>query len=168
MEGSYIVGDCGLKTLKGAPKVIGVSDDTITFDCSLNWLENLQYCPEIVYGDFDFTGNSITDLTTYLPKQVEMFHGGHLEYVKTLKGIHKMKCLHFNVTFGDLEEGGIGLILCFKKRTPIRYLDIMENDDSHGTQALKIIRKYLGAGHAGVLACQDELIESNLEDFAEL
>ncbi len=64
----------------------------------------------------------------------------------------------------SITEGGIGLILIPK----LSKIGSIEPYKSDFNKAIFIIRKYLGEGKKGLLACSNELEEAGLERFAKL
>ncbi len=151
--------DCSnneLTTLKGGPEIVG--DQYI---CVYNKLVSLEGCPAKCKF-FTATDNKISTIE-FLPEELE-----HLQLdknkISSLIGIHKKikKCVLINVDKNPIKKGGIGILLI----EGIKRLDA----DGCGkfSDASIIINKYLGQGKAGLLACQEELEEAGLGEFAKL
>lgn len=130
-----------------------------SFYCYTNYLTSLKGCPREVGGDFFCNKNSLTSLE-HAPEQVGSEFGCHTNKITSLEGIHKIiKKINgqFDIAFNPIKSGGIGLLLI----EGITYIN-------SELPAFKIIRKYLGQGKRGLLACQEELIEAGLEEYAKL
>lgn len=108
------------------------------FFCCDNQLTSLQGAPSSVGDHVYCSFNQLTSL-----------EGIH----KLIKKINGTLYCHRN----PIKTGGIGLIL-------IEGLRRIDADQL----AFEIINKYIGQGKKGLLYCQDELIEANLEEYAKL
>lgn len=164
-----------LTSLKGAPKIIKGD-----FDCSHNKLTSLKGGPKEVHGVFFGYENELTSLKG-APKKVDgAFNvndnkltslegmpeiiNGDLSFnnnrITSLKDIHKF-IKHINDTIfcinNPIESHVLGLLLIpGLKRI------------SSGTTWSNILNKYVGKGRAGLIDCQNELLDAGLEEFAQL
>ncbi len=134
----YSCNGTGITSLKGAP--IRVEED---FSCVSNQISSFEFCPRYIGDDLNLENNKIT----------------------SLKGVHKHfdHCEKISLSMNTIVEGGIGLLLI-----PGLKEIWFRNDKTKFAKAIKIIDKYVGQGKAGLLACQEELIEKGLEAFAVL
>lgn len=144
-----------LTSLEGCPAEIkGL------FNCSDNQLSSLAFAPTEVGGSFMCSNNKLTSLKG-APAEV----GGNFYCISnqltSLKDVHKV----FNKIDGrfialnnDITHAVLGLLLIYG----IKEIQL-DND-----VITKILNKHLGKMKAGVLAAQQELIDADLEDYAEL
>ncbi len=182
VEGAFNCSYNRLTTLKGAPKIIGQS-----FNCQDNDLTSLDYCPEIVFHNFNISNNPIVSLKG-CPKEINnnfLANSCKLEsldfaiekcrafsvynnQIKSLVGIHKIikHCKRLDVSINPITSGGLGILLIPGIEEVLA--DDINAPDGGFTVALKIIKRYLGQGKAGLLDCQEELIDAGLERFAKL
>ncbi len=149
---NYICSNNSLLNLKHSPKYIYTN-----FDCSYNHIKSFENCPEKITGCFNINNNQITSLV----------------------GIHKhlKRCSILSILENNIQEGGIGLLLIENLKniivsdwsgTDIHWGSKNRKEIKNLTRAMNIIIKYLPSGKAGLLACQEELIEEKLEKFAIL
>jgi len=120
------------------------------FYCSFNQLTSLQYCPSKVKGDFYFTNNQLTSL-----KDIhKLFSNGG--YIKGKISFHG----------NPIKSHILGLMLI----PELKSIDNIEKiKDEQLKLACTIINKHLEEGsNRDVFACQEELIDNDLKDFAEL
>lgn len=127
-----------LTSLKGAPEKVG--GDFFYYDCSDN-LVSLEGAPKIIGGDFVCCDTALT----------------------SLKGIHKqITNLGGKFIFNNspIKSHVLGLLL-IKGCTGIEF----DNEEVQD-----ILNKYLPntRGNKAVIECQSELLDADLEDFAEL
>lgn len=108
------------------------------FSCSNNKLTSLEGAPRETSSSFYCDGNKLTSL-----------EGVH-KIIKKINGT-------FNCKYNFIKSGGIGLLL----------IEGLTEIDSE-LRVFEIIEKYLGQGKRGLLACQEELIENNFEEYAKL
>jgi hypothetical protein len=92
----------------------------------------------------------------------------------SLQGIHKIakNLRHLDISGSPITSHILGLL-----RIPsLKYIwcNAYKGDDTHNTpeqraaQALRIVAKYINDESRDVMACQDELIDLGLDDFAQL
>jgi hypothetical protein len=139
-------------------------------------LVDLRGCPEEIDGDFYVHGNNLSSLAGG-PKIVRNYYATD-NNITSLKDIHK----HIHV-IGEDWHGGIfylynnliksnilGLLLIKGLR------EVVVDDDEDGTEthamfeALEIVNSHLPntEGKAGMIKCQNELIDAGLEEYAQL
>jgi hypothetical protein len=125
----------------------------------LTYLKGLSL-PEKVGGHFFCSYNKLTSLTG-APKEV----GGNFScannMLTSLEGIHKQIKKINGIFFSQrnpINSHVLGLLL-IEGITDI-YLD--------NEQVQDILNKHLGKGKAGVLAARQELLDADLDDYAEL
>lgn len=151
----YICYQNKLTTLEGAPRTIKMD-----FYCFDNYLTSLKGAPDSVSNDFICRQNTLTSL-----EGAPAFVGGDFDCssnkLTSLHDVHKhLKKVNGNIVFTNnkITRCVLGLILI--DGNPSITLD---NKDVQ-----RIINRHVGTGKAGVLAAQQELIDADLEDYAEL
>ncbi len=154
---SFICTGNKLKSLEDGPQE--VADE---YRCSSNLLETLEGAPSKA-RNFYATDNKLTSLKG-CPAHLDLLVVTDNK-ITSLKDVHKhlLDCEQLNLHNNYIQEGGIGLIFV-KNLKQVTYL-------SFGTEfskALTIISKYYGQGRTGLLACQQELEEAGLDEFAKL
>ena len=139
------------------------------FYCDNNQLTSLEHCPTSVDGDFFCSHNKLTSLE-HCPTSVVggNFYCDHnkltsLEHCPSLKDVHKHIKQISGVFYADgnpIKSHVLGLLL-IKGCAGI----MLDNK-----KVQNIVNKYLpnDRGHSGLAACEDELIEAGLEDYAQL
>ena len=143
-----------ITSLAGCPEHI-----TGTFNCSENGeLTSLVGGPQIVDNFYTCANTQVTDLVGCAS------HIGTKLYcwgtkITSLVGMHKILKSCTSIAFDDdtIIVGGIGLLL-------IENLKII----SANSEPFKIIKKYLGQGTKGMMACRAELIKMGYENYAKL
>lgn len=139
-SGKYSVFRNKITSLKGCPKFVG--DD---FDVADNSLTEIDDAPETILGNFDLTNNNI----------------------KSLHNIHK-HCKRCNGTIylsgNPIKQNILGLLMI----NGLESIHLDKDSTNELKRSVEIISKYLGKGKQGVLDAQEELIDSGLDDFAEL
>jgi hypothetical protein len=157
---SIFIHDNQLISLKGAPaKVDG------DFDISSNELDTLEHCPKEVAGDFNCSYNKLENLNDAPAIIVDLFNCSYNK-ITSLQGIHKqIKRIDgvANFTYNKIRSHMLGLMKIKGLKGLIHGI-AEERRDHH---ALRIIDKHL-KGDRDVLACQDELIDAGLDEFAQL
>ena len=109
------------------------------FNCSNGRLTSLEGAPSRVNGNFNCSNNELASL-----KDVH-------KHVTEIKGI-------FYANENPIESHVLGLLL-IKGVTEVK-LDNMQVEE--------ILNRHLGKGRVGMLMAQEELIETRLEEFAQL
>ncbi len=156
-NGFHAIG-CGLTSLVNSPKRLSHS-----FNCSDNKLKNLVGGPIHVQQVYDCSNNPLESFDGF-PNKVAKFKLDNCN-IKSLVGIHRsglQYCESMSFFNNPIEEGGLGLIFI----PGLRRIDCQTNKEIF--LALRIIVKYLRTGKDGLLACQQELIEAGLEQYAKL
>ena len=140
---SYYCRHNHLTSLKGAPKIVGKNPTNRTwsvFNCSYNMLTSLEHCPEVIDGSLEAQGNNITSL-----------HNIH----KHLKEVGEER--YINLKSNPIESHVLGLLL-------IKNLLEVSLDNK---KVESIINKHL-KGDRDVVECQEELLNKDLDDYAQL
>lgn len=142
-EGSFYCGNMNLTSLKGAPRTV-----TGSFNCRDNKLTSLKYAPEEVGGSFTCSDNKL----------------------ESLEGIHKiLKQMNgsFTCAGNKVKSHVLGLLYVKGLKRTIFVSDLISVEMM---DLNKILNKHLPntKGHAGVLACQSELLDAGLEEYAKL
>jgi hypothetical protein len=154
VKGSFFCNNNQLSSLMYGPTATGS-----TFDCSHNNLTTLKHAPLTVGHNFDCSYNKLTALEL-LARQIDYNFKCEYNKLTSLQGIHK-----------QIKQ--IGNIADFRKNTikshvlgliRIERLKKVFFDDDELT---KIINKHLQDGR-DVMACQDELIDAGLDEYAQL
>lgn len=152
---SFVCSFNRLVSLKGSPREIDEH-----FDCSYNKLTSLEGGPELVGEDFNCSRNQLTSLKGS-PKKVGKNFICSNNQLTSLKDIHKQ--IHeINGSFWAIENPIKSHVLGLLKIKGLKkvWLDNKEVQD--------IINDHLGQGNAGLIKAQRELIEEDLDDYAEL
>ena len=159
-----------------------------TFSCATNQLTSLKYCPKVINSDFNCSRNKLTSLE-YGPKEVKSNFKCYdnqltsLEHCPTkvngnfycsrnqltsLQDIHLLfkdgyinGCI--NIAGNPIKSHILGLIL-IPKLAAIIYKQEQNKDL---ILACEIINKHL-AGNRDVWVCQEELLDNDLHEFAQL
>jgi len=139
-NGNFWCYNKNLASLEGAPS--SVSGD---FTCSDNNLTSLEGSPSSVGGDF-WCYNNLTSLAM-VHKHIKHINGGFYVGHNPIEG-----CV-----LGLLLIDGLKLVACDDKR------DAMY-------PAIEIVNRYLPnrKGKSALLACQNELLDAGLEEYAKL
>lgn len=168
LEGSpkKVIGnfDCtdnpNLISLKGSPKEV-----TGYFYCSRNdKLTSLEGAPEEISGNFHCADNkNLISLKGAPKKGVEDFYCDDNPKITSLKGIHKQVTYiggRFLANRTPIKSHILGLLL-IKGCTGVEIVNKDVQD---------ILNKYLPntRGNKAVIECQSELLDADLDDFAEL
>ena len=129
------------------------------FFCSRKNLTSLKGAPSSVGGDFDCYNNKLTSL-----EGGPSFIGGNFYcYKNNLTSLHNIykQIKHIggfaNFTYNPIKSHVLGLLL-IEGLTSVRFDNL---------EVTNIINRHL-SGDRDVFACQEELIEAGLEDFAQL
>lgn len=150
--------DCSnnkLTSLEGAPAKVD------SFDCSYNKLTSLNGAPLRTTGFFDCSGNMIASLSG-APSHIGGCFFCASNELTSLKDIH-LQIKHIsgfiNLYQNRIDSHVLGLLL-IKGLTKV-YMDREDMED--------ILNRYLPSkGMESVLLCQEELIMSGREEFAQL
>jgi hypothetical protein len=130
------------------------------FNCRDNLLTSLNGVPIIVGEFFSCGRNKLTSLD-YVPEKINGYLNCSQNNLTSLEGIHKqIKKMNgdFYAEDNPIKSHVLGLLL-IDGLTEI-YLD--------NKQVQKILNKHLGKGKAGVLNARQELLDADLDDYAEL
>ena len=132
------------------------------FNCGLNNLTSLEFCPSEVGGNFYCNDNKLTSLE-HGPSEVGGYFDCYKNNLTSLKDIHKQ--LHkmngyFNCGANKLTSHVLGVLLisgCEKLKI-----------DNKEVEA--IVNKYLpnNEGRKGLLKCKGELVDAGFDAFAQL
>ena len=157
-DGNFFCDKLKLTSLKYCPQTINNG----YFDCSGNQLTSLEHGPTSVGGDFWCKHNQLTSLEHGPTSVGGDFYCGYNK-LTSLKDVHKhVKQMNgeFWVTNNPIKSHVLGLLL-IKGCTSV---------ELGNKEVQNIINKYLPntRGHKAVAECQDELIEANLDEYAQL
>jgi hypothetical protein len=144
-----------LTSLEGAPTSVGGN-----FYCYSNELTSLEGGPCRVADSFDCDNNKLTSLKG-APAEIGSNFSCVDNQITSLEGIHKqIKKLNgkFIAPDNPIKSHVLGLLL-IEGITEI-YLD--------NRQVQNILNKHLGKGKAGLLTARQELLDLDLDDYAEL
>ena len=160
VDGSYTCSSNQLTDLTGCPEVI-----TGTFNCSENELSSLVGGPQQVDKNYNCQYNEkITNLigcASHIGGELALLHCN----ITSLIGIHKIikSCNSIKINDFRIKQGGIGLLMI------ANLIDIVNhNNPSDLSKQFKIIKKYLGQGTKGMMACSKELISNGYDEYAKL
>jgi hypothetical protein len=137
---------------------------TNTFNAGDNELTSLVGGPNIVGLNYVVSNNKISSLSG-VPSKI----GGYLDLgnnpLTSLKGINKLKEMRGMIYIEDCPITSHILGVFFIKGCD-GLIDL--NGNIALANAVKIVNRHIGNGRAGILACTNELIESELDDFAQI
>ena len=147
-----------LQSLVGCPEHI-----TGAFACYGNKLTSLVGGPQKVDRSYNCTSNKLTDLVGCASHIIGILdcRGNN---ITSLVGIHKIikSCNEFYFDYLLITQGGISLLL-------ISNLTDISFDLTYLLQEpFQIIKKYLGSGTKGMMACRAELIKKGYDEYAKL
>lgn len=148
------VNEYGLVSLEGCPTIVDGN-----FNCSTNNLKTLKGGPKRVGMDLDCSDNQLSTFEGF-PESIGNYCWATQNNFTSLHNIHKhIKQVGGWIDFGNnkITSHVLGVLLIDGLRTII--IDNGKVD--------RIINKHL-SGDRDVFACQEELIEAGLEDFAQL
>ncbi len=154
VNGDFYCYNNTLTSLEGAPSSVGGD-----FFCSENNLTSLEGAPSSVGGSFYCSDNNLTSLEG-APSSV---NGDFYCYNNTLTSLHhihkQIKHIGGNANFenNQIVSHVLGLLL----------IDGLKEVYLDNRKVQNIINKHL-KGDRDVFACQDELIENGLDDYARL
>ncbi len=141
--GSFDVGDNELVSFKGFPSYIGGS-----LNGKRNKFTSFEGITPVVANGIDLSSTKITNLV----------------------GIHNhlKSCKYLLINYNFITEGGLGLLMIDK----LERIQCLAEDRSapakNSNAAIDIINKYLKSGRKSMLLCQQELIDFELEAYAQL
>jgi hypothetical protein len=151
-------------------------------------LTSLEGCPEVIVGGFNVDENQ--SLTSLLggPREVSSYYsaercgltsldglpgkiGGFLSIdinpLTSLQGINKLKEMVGNIFVSKCPiKSHILGVFFIKGCTGVNAFT--SDGDGDLFTAAQIVNRYIGKGRAGLLPCQQELIEAGLVDFAQI
>ena len=161
-EGSFVIKHCKLESLKGSPSKV-----TLNFNCSSNELTDLEGGPKEVFGNFICEYCDLTSLKGAPKKIGSSLFVGH-NNLTSLHNIHK-QITHIgntaDFTNNPIKSHVLGLLLIEGLDYVALSSHLTEKNILHKVQDILI--KHL-QGDRDVFACQEELIEAGLEDYAQL
>ena len=146
-----------LTSLKGAPASVGGG-----FSCSHNQLTSLEGSPASVGGGFSCDNNQLTSLEG-APASVDGYFSCTNNKLTSLEGIHKI-LKSMNGTFfaydNPLKSHVLGLLL-------VKGCKEVSLDNK---VVQEVLNRYLPnkRGNKALLECQSELLDADLEEFAQL
>lgn len=167
----YVVGGfhCNgnsLKTLEGCPSKV-----TEIFDCSRNKLTSLKSGPASVGETYICGENPITSLEFVareiggdlfiMETQISSFHDIH-KHIDSIGG-------HIGVSHSqELTDSFLGLLKIKNLKGITVYGVVVKKAKKHANMmnAIRIVNKHLPEGD--IIACQQELIEAGLDNYAKL
>lgn len=178
------VSNLNLSTLEGLGLPASVKKD---FNCSSNNLTSLIGAPEILATENFSCGNNdlvsplegapkecsifeaqTNKLTTCegFPRKVQAVHMSRNEFT-TYKGIEKNfdYCRRFSIS-AHHNGKPLGLLSFFKVKGCIN-LSAAAGNSEQDKQAIAIVNKHLSMPERNAIACQKELFDNDLDDYAE-
>jgi hypothetical protein len=144
IDGGFNADHLLLSSFKNFPRIIKGN-----FTAYLNKFTNVEDFPEYVEGNIDISSN---------------------KHLKSLSGIHKnLKECNGKLTIpADLKGGMLGLLkVKGLKKVTFDEDEVSEHQIPELAKACEIIAKYLNSDR-NLIACQKELYDNDLDDFAEL
>ena len=155
VDGYFNCASNELTSLEGAPSRVDGN-----FDCAYNKLTSLAGAPSHVGAHFYCSHNELTSLEG-APSHVGGDFDCSINELASLKDVYKHIAEikgKFYAFKNPINSHVLGLLL-IKGVTEVR----LDNG-----QVEEILNKHLGRGRAGMLMAQEELIETGLEEFAQL
>ena len=155
--GSFACGNNKLTSLEGSPASVGGY-----FDCYDNQLTSLEGAPSSVGGSFVCYDNQLTSLEG-APASVGGYFGCSKNKLTSLKDIHKiLKQMNggFYAYNNPLKSHVLGLLLVKGCKEVVLDNKVVE----------EVLNRYLPntRGNKAVIEAQSELLDLDLEDFAQL
>ncbi len=158
VKGTFDCNSNNLTSLKGAPISVGHN-----YDCCYNQIKKLTNIPNKINGYFSCRVNVLKSFEGF-PSEVDDYIDCSDNEIRSLVDINNYvkSCKNIILSGNPIKKGGLGLLL-------VKDLESVEYDSEDSfSDAMDIISKYLGQGKAGLLQCQEELIEANLERYSKL
>lgn len=150
------------------------------FDCSSLALTTIKGSPKRVIGYFDCSNNDLTSLEGAPKEVIRDFHGSS-NYLKSLEGISSIIGLDVNCSTNQLTNlkdihkmitKMNGDFYCWSNPIESHVLGLLLIPGLKrirgGMSWCDILNRYIGKGRAGLIECQNELIEAGLEEYAQL
>lgn len=152
-----------IESLKGLPAELKGS-----LHMSHNKLKSFEGCPRKIMGGFSVSYNQITSIE-HLPEHIERNFWISENKLTSLAGIHRiLKHCGGKIDIGGCPiVGGLIGVLSIEGFKGLTTSGGESADSKELELACDIINKYLGKGRQGILSAQDELIDHDLDDFAE-
>lgn len=129
------------------------------YNCTFKKITSLKGAPEEVEGYFDCSNNFLNDLK-YAPKKVGGYFDCSSNKITSFKDIHKTISIvegNFYCLDNPIQTHVLGLMLI----TGIKEIIFTDTWDL-------ILNRHLRKGRAGLIDCQNELIEEGYEEFAQI
>ncbi len=149
------IDECGLTELKGCPSQVKGH-----FNCSSNNLKSLKGGPKLVSDYYDCEYNQLESLEGIAEHIGDALYAQDNK-ITSLHNIHKhIKHISRFAQFRNnpITSHVLGLML----------IDGLKRVSLSNSKVQEIMNKHLGRVDRDVFACQEELIENGLEDFAQL
>jgi hypothetical protein len=155
--GNFYCDNNQLTSLEGAPSSVGGY-----FSCRNNELTSLEGAPASVGGGFDCHSNELTSLEGS-PASVGGYFDCNNNQLTSLEGIHKiLKSMNgtFYANKNPLKSHVLGLLLVKGCKNVVLDNKVIE----------EVLNRYLPntRGNKALLECQSELLDLDLEEFAQL
>lgn len=123
---------------------------------------SLKGVPRKVNDMFNVKTTSITSVE-YLPEKAEDIYL-HMSGIVDLKGIEKWVKRTYSITVPNDVNGLLSLV----KIDKLNMVTTTSTASDKLKQACEIVTKYCQANRHDVIGCQEELIDNDLKDYAEL
>lgn len=154
LHGNFTCTSKNLTSLEGAPTTVAKS-----FDCSYNRIKSLKFAPKEIGSDFFCIDNDLTSLEG-IPSIINgnLFISGNK--LTSLHNIHKQikrMGAYANFSNNPITSHVLGLLL----------VNGLYSINLDNPKVDTIMNKHLN-GDRDVFACQEELIEAGLDEFAQL
>lgn len=163
--GGFIITNNGkLKSLEGGPEEING-----TFNASACDLRSLKHGPHTVHGSYGVSSNaklkSLEGIANYVGKNLVISNTPSL---KSLKNIHKLVTHCTDFYFSDYYSNMLGVIyIASGIKWDVHHV-VNGSNTEKSEKVASILRKYVGTGNKGVIAAQNELLDADLDEVAEL
>jgi len=167
---SEVMGDISannnkITTFKGLPP-LEVNRNLMVRD---NKLTSFEHCPKKILGAFSVSANHISSFEGAPEWIGSNAYFSNMDKLKSLKDIHKhIKHIggFINLNGTPIQSHILGVLLI----DGLTRISADGDYDDKFIRAVHIINRFLkkGGGKAGMLDCQNELMDKDLEDFAQL
>jgi hypothetical protein len=158
VDGDYSARNCSILSLSGSPSIVGAD-----FNMHNNKLKSLVGSPKKVGGCYNAMDNEITSLDgiTHIIGSSLFLIGNPLS---SLSGINQVKQMCGGVYIHGTSVISHILGVFFIKGCQ----GLWVKGETSCSRAAVIVNRHISKGRAGLMPCQQELIEAGLADFAQI
>lgn len=149
---------------KGKQCVLPINFRECTKDVHVlaNDMLDLKGVPRFVGGQFNLKGKNITSFE-YLPEEADDMYL-HMSGITNFTGIDKVVKKVYSISIPSEPKG----LLSFLKIQSLMKISPLSTASDDLKKACQIVSKYCANGNHDILACQDELFDNGLKEYAKL